>query len=678
MSRIVARLRSVRDRDGLDLTDSEFTELCRLVSQGDVFKLSSFVRTLHTTHRREMGKSLLCPTIRAEDPIRPSPFILAARHGKEDVVQYFLKRVSRLGGVNYAGTMATSEELTVNPDSVPGCPSFATLRHPVVSGVTALNAVCCVSGRSNVVAILCKAGACTEIADCCGYSPLSSAAACGDLDTVRLLVKWGACISHSTNMGYNPLHLAAANRHLPVVQYLVSLGLSPYHPSSPLSPSHSREGDKPGHRLSPLLLAALHSQEDIVSYLLEQPECPAEARNEAVEVLYLSKYLSLLTRSLNSGLLIPDGKLTPPPDRAPLIDKFQFVCKEFSSRFQDCALPEYIYHAMRVGCLLSTHGNFSNAETVWLSTMELHLKKVADRGCGALAEVTRGVHYLSCIANQIQLHVGKVSPSSGPLIPHFAKYVEYGIALLEALSQLQDTDMHLLGYAEPVVVSILALLNLWSEVNLSSMENNDATASDLFQLATNMISLASELLNGVTTPLHMVIHWTSPEKYHPYLVICKNVGHIKTMVENICRWGGTHFLNSVDSAGNFPLSLINRSNYRLSFGWDSLIQEVSEIADTLVAYGAHTDALDRTSSSEYIWKDPDVLRLSCLCCHKIVQERLPYDQLTIPPRLKKLIGIHDHKKQVRVVSSATMLSKRYSVLSQTCNYAMQTCYYRLH
>lgn len=670
VNRIVAKLRSIKDQDGFDLSDSEFTELCRLVNQGDVLKLSSFLTTLNISHRKEIGKSVLCPTTNAKNAIRPSPFILAARHGKEDMVRYFLKRFSRCDGINYAGTLASSEEFIVDPDSVPGYPSFATLRHPIVSRITAVNAACCVPGQSNIVAILLKAGASSEIADCCGYTPLSSAAACGDLDTVQLLVKQGAKIGHLTSMGYTALHLAAVNQHLPVVKFLISAGLSPYQPSS-LSSVQEGEAVKLGQQLSPLILAALHSQTDVVHYLIQQPECAMGIRNEATQVLHLSKYLSALTKLCNNDVTIQDATLTPPSDDATLVGQFQFVSRELSNHFHDCLPPEYIYHAMRIGCLLSSCGSFPQAETVWVSTIELHLKQLASCDCSTLVEVTRGVHYISCIVNQIQLYTGKISATPSN-IPHFTKYVEYGVAQLEAMSQLQVTDMHILGYAEPVVVSILALFNLWNEVGLSRM-NKNALASDHLRLAKTTVSLASDLLSGVTTPLHMVIHRTRTVKFHPYLVICSNASQIKAMVESICRWGGTHFLNAVDSTGSFPLSLINRSTYHFSYGLEGRV-----IADTLIMYGAHPDAFDRISSEKYVWNEPGILKLSCLCCHCIVQERLPYEKLSIPPRLKTLIGIHDYQKQLKTMSSATMLSKIYSIFSQISSYAMQTHYYRLH
>lgn len=82
-----------------------------------------------------------------------------------------------------------------------------------------------VSGRHEVVRLLCKSGCDKDQADRTGATPLHLAACNGYVEVVRALCQCGADGNRSDATGTTPLHIAAIRGHLEVVRLLCELGM---------------------------------------------------------------------------------------------------------------------------------------------------------------------------------------------------------------------------------------------------------------------------------------------------------------------------------------------------------------------------------------------------------------------------------------------------------------------
>lgn len=103
------------------------------------------------------------------------------------------------------------------------------------AGTTALHEACCF-GRTGCVELLLRSGACTNIWDLRGFSPIHCAVYNNHFDAVDVLLKWTPRISSNprcdvdqrSSYSETPLHIACMRGHSQMAQFLVESGADPH------------------------------------------------------------------------------------------------------------------------------------------------------------------------------------------------------------------------------------------------------------------------------------------------------------------------------------------------------------------------------------------------------------------------------------------------------------------
>ena len=188
---------------------------------------------------------------------------------------------------------------------------------------------------------------------------------------------------------------------------------------------------------------------------------------------------------------------------------------------------------------------------------------------------------------------------------------------------------HSKSYSKPILMLLVKWIECWA--NSTSIHSYEVDEK-MHQLGRLLVSKHLHLANN-TTLLHFVLH----ERYLTADVT----------VPLLLEWNAGVAVNSADGSGVQPLQLLIQL-FNQNVCTESILQKV---ASHLISYGAHTDAVDSSGrrphqvcqhrDAESLFPVPKLLPLSCLACHCIAGSDIPYKSMELPPRLKRLIAIHD-------------------------------------
>lgn len=672
------------------LTDQDLQLLYTAAKRDDAQSFSKLIKRLSKRENSKVKINLLrtkivCPPVHLR---KPSVFVLAAQFGNAEVVTLLLRNCPERELVEYTA-YSTLEDRVHNTGS-------AIRRHFLLQRVSALNAASS-AGHDLVVNILLNAGADIESTDCCGYSPLSNAAANGFCTTVQLLLSRGADVTHTNSQGYTPLHLAAANGHLQVVSmFLENNLLSPFQLTLSTVDRRRREGRGEVFAPFPLFLAAIYRQRAVVSLLLSQPDCELYLMSVSSKILTLSSYLEPLNQlymdQSNRGFIPPLTALSlkaigdfpqqfhflpPLHNDAPMLSCFATKALEHYQQLTSPYSFEAVQHTVSVGCYMYLVSNYEVASVLWLSSLYTHSILMSEKlkrdscDCTIAHEIARGTHYISRITLLTCRYMKELlARNMMGVVPHFPRYVKYGVQLLEVIASFQYHDVHILGYVQPIQSAVLTLFRLWL-CNCDTMHEN-APASERWSLGEDFVTLSSELISDITTPIHIALEMSRYSRYHPYLKICDERTELCGLLEGLCQWGGTIFLNQPDCGGRLPIHLAAEVDGFRTAGVSNRIPFVSQ---TLLSYGAHSDVYRFMSYAHP--QLSGISRLTCLSCRTIVKSKIPYELLRIPPRLKTLIRIHDGRTELSTRSRQPRAVHDLAVFVQISNSSSYDQYYRL-
>ena len=186
---------------------------------------------------------------------------------------------------------------------------------------------------------------------------------------------------------------------------------------------------------------------------------------------------------------------------------------------------------------------------------------------------------------------------------------------------------HYKSYSKTILILIVKWIELWGKTT-----HPPEVDEKMHQLGRLLVSKHVYLANN-STLLHFVLH----ERYLTADVT----------VPLLLEWNAGVAVNHADGSGVQPLQLLVQ-RFNRNMCTESILQKV---ASHLISYGAHTDAVDSSGRRPHqvcqhrhaksLFPVPNPLPLSCLACHCIAGSDIPYKSMELPPRLKRLIAIHD-------------------------------------
>ena len=336
---------------------------------------------------------------------------------------------------------------------------------------------------------------------------------------------------------------------------------------------------------------------------------------------------------------------------------------------------ESVQHTVSVGCYLVY--KFDVASVLWMSALNTHAILLSEKfkkdssDCTIAHEIARGTHYVSRITSLTSTYIKEELRDNDAIVtvPHFPRYIKYGVQILELIANFQYHDVHVLGYVQPIQSALLTLFRLWLCHCDSAHEN--APPSQRWSLGEEFIGLSSELISDITTPVHIALEMNRYSRYHPYLRICENRQDLCTLLDGLCQWGATIFLNQPDSGGRLPIHLAAEVD-----GFRSHLPPAqTDVSRMLLSYGAHSDVY---SFMKYRHAElSGVQRLTCLSCKAIVKTKLPYEAIRIPQRLKTLVRVHDEQTALSTRSKQPQAVQDISAFIQVSNSPSYDQYFRL-
>lgn len=283
----------------------------------------------------EMVNIIINQKVLEKDGQHCTPLIIAARYGRNKVVQILLDKFKpdleqegTVHFVEYVIEKATALWCATNAGHLNVVKRLvkagANVNHPNNSLCTPLRAAC-FDGRLDIVEYLMEHGADMNISNQFNNTCLMIAAHKSHLEIVSYLLEKGANPNEKTNCGTTALHFAADRGFTDIVSKLLDYGA---------------EMSKNVNGMTPLILAAGKSRAEVVEYLIKRLDVSKEDVIEAYELLGAS--------FANDGTYYS------------LVKAYQYLCKGMELRFSD---PDNVIHK-KLGKPVKAYDNCKESETV--------------------------------------------------------------------------------------------------------------------------------------------------------------------------------------------------------------------------------------------------------------------------------------------------------------------------
>ncbi len=532
-----------------------------------------------------------------------------------------------------------------------------------------------------------------------GWSPLHVAAS-AETKGCELLVEMGAESGRKTPEGYSALHVAAAKGKLRTVKLLLEKGFPPAFGTA--DPSN------PDYVPCPLYLAAVTGYSSIVSLFIHLKEgscrlCPPTCEYNALLLLAAKLFESseLKLKHWKKAFdvrLRPDSEISPLylPPRIAYGSRTELVStQELDELVEKCRVggdlavelhyqaliirercigerdPQLFHTLTQLSKRLVKTGSHREAELLLFRAMELTERyRVAELENGYVlpqtieADVGKWVEH-SLVPALLAMSADRTFVSS------FGRYITFGLKLLRAI---QDRDQILQvkygcnrGIPKYFLENILLVFKVWLYCNTQA-KSGQRSREECDELGRKFVTNWLHLKNG-STLLHVAI--SAPRELEGLSShINTYLGDTTTgldrslaefysewtldslLVTSLLKWGAADAINLRDSQnkGNLPLHLAATRTDRV-------------LLNVLLSHGAHRDAVNadgklpwhmcqqseavRTEVKEILCGSASVPpSLGCQAALTVIREGLPYEQLSIAPRLKSFIALHDEKAQL--------------------------------
>ena len=641
------------------LTDDKYSALCELARSGQTKHLKKFLS--ETAGNEIVGSQIFTADSASPNVLRRvSPFSLAARFGRVEMVKFFLQQFPR------------SIELNPGAGEYRRDPAHRKeLRHDLPLYWACLN------GQLEVAKLLVSAGAMVDLPNCMQASPLQAAASNGHVKVMDFLVGKGAEVNATDMFGYSPLLAAVSGGHLRAVQYLLGKkadvnqrtfeGYTVVHVAaeageyavveflldSGISPMFNEAIAKCEKYVPcPLFLAAASGQPVTIPLILHR-ECAPEYREEAISLLGVGTHwgsvrhwahrlpgdvhrndspeecLALLERSLGPGHCLT-MELWLREEELEFVSLSEKVLQDTVRAWKEEVKRSVYRQSYQVQSLLETY-----------------LQKIIRRCRRYMYEYQTFV-----VADRLLLQLYQIVSTS--------------LEVLEILQVLRvkhkcEAD----GNLQTVFSTLLFLMLVWLQRDHEATLNHRTSADSATRVGVHKVCADREcdeigrklvgehlFFTEGKTLLHLALS-TVPDKLKKdswgvsYSVSTMDsvrlVFDLELLVTALLQWGADAAIDTPDWNGERPLHLaVKLAN-----------TTTMDMIAPLIAHGAHLDYVNRKGWTALdICKRREVrellspsgpLPLTCLACRVITDNQLPYEALPIPPRIKSIIASHHRK-----------------------------------
>ena len=627
-----------------------------------------------------VGPNTLYPAQDGDVEFRESPVIMAAKRGKTEALQFYVGRygpladLNRQGACTLARTYSEDRVEEVLHDVSPlgaAClgesPSLDLVKYLVTRGADVNRPNCrgstplmgvAYSGHLDIVKYLTKQGANVNAENLTGNTPLCAAAMGGHLKVVKFLHKKGANLNHQTVVGHTPFHIAVSEGHLTIVKEFLSHSVAdgnntPY------------DSTKPGFIPPPVLLAASESSREVVEFLLRRP-CHPEVKIDALLLLGASIFEQRkLTRwadleelwgealSLREKYAGATAYLAPIEAYGNVVE--MRTLEEFHGLLTRQHRGTNMYHqALHMRERIMSYGDLGLIRRLSHSTMELILLgRLADAEQQWIRLMDMMVHFVGNKPADFTAHFFAHS-----FHPMWKEFLE---SFFEVFEKVIIPTRHLIDYrpflnfvlkgidflrmpmpsaacrrpcADHLIDHALYLLLLW-HVQVSTGEQVAAEHSDLDRIGSQFVRDHLLLRDRRCSLLHVCLGSNLvPQSHH--------CSQLPGFVSMLLRWGADETIDWPDRHGATPL------HYAVKL--PSSCQPQAVVRALLEEGGAHVDIVNRdgatpmTLSGELNGSFELPLSLSCLACHAVVRDDIPYMEVDIPRHLKRLVRFHDKSR----------------------------------
>ena len=545
------------------------------------------------------------------------------------------------------------------------------------------------NGHLQVMEFLVGKAADLNAADVFGRSPLIAAASGGHARAVEYLLGRGADVNQLTVDGYTVMHVAAERGHIRVVKTLLARGVPPMFNEG--MRSIGEEGLIP----CPIFLAAVNGHDSVVSeFLSRKRKCPTACNSDTMMLLGVghqrpprrgvypvtySTTLEMVEKSWARGLelrhqinaLQADFKAIQLPayGNRKELDSM----RELHSVIQSREFEEVVYQSLIIMERCLGQGSQIIFEScLGQENLELLSRGFADECIHTImqaavqtwqSEIRRSVFrdpsaIQPLVENYLQRFVSRHFTAD---IDSIQKSVDVGLSALEVLLELRAVHTCEGISLQSALSSLLYLFAIWLQYDYASKRESLVSCEmysgpeECERLGQKLVSEHLHSLEG-TTLLHMALNGSKLVSEaqlmsfgHLFSSYNADSPHHRTnldlglLVRALLRWGANAAIDVFDWNGQRPLhlavKLTNMDNLQV------------DVITPLVNCGAHLDYVNkegktpltmcRSDESRQLLTPPGPLPLACLACRKILKEKIVYNVLNIPIRVKNIIYNHD-------------------------------------
>ena len=642
------------------LTDEEHEKLCTFIQKGFKDSLRKYLEQITLSAKNENRTVVLSEKTFNPNPhsTRVAPLALAALEGRIAILELFLEVFNGFIDVNHGSYLQYPDLYFLDMKMIHGCST---------RGVTALNAAS-VSGLTDIVKRLIKAGASLNKEDHFGYSPLGNAARYGRVETVEYLLRRGADVMHKTHDGYTPMHLAALHGQHAVVEIMLKKMISPLFPSSKQSTQTSSVP-------CPLYLAAANGWQPVVDVFMAHETCPSFCKLNASLLLGAAARMFwrnitdenkkgivdiwINARKQNSGGESSNKDVIPVPaysDRKELIAEEDLTAMSESPNFEEESLYQCLLIHERclgrvntynwiflAGMKMFERKHYKEAETLWKRAMEIHYQK-AQEHVGSDStwqhDLKGTIEYMIKFSSSLETMV------KDGYTPMWEEYIDYALQQLKVgiLTSLQSNLLDTSSGVIKIYYCLLQIFSCWVDTEVGQPKlplqpaNTKVEYSEALQRAgqsfvdTASVLTQSNLLHIAiypSPPLYRGTRWQSPKRISGLLLALLNFGSLES-------------INDLDHNGNRPLHVAAKLP-------NKPVREA--VISVLLSAGAHPDSFNRHGmtprevfkvsypNSEQCFPH-EVPKLSCLVAKEIAFNGIEYDGSSFSAQVREVLQLH--------------------------------------